>query len=509
MFYKVISGAVWGMEPYIVGVEADVTNGMPYFNMVGLLSSEVKEARERVRSALKNSGYRIPAQRITVNLSPADRKKSGSAFDLPIAMAILRAMGMIPEKRLSNTLVIGELGLDGKVKQVKGVLPIVLAAKKEGLSSCIVPICNYKEAIEVDGMKVIPVSNLIHAVSYIINGTEQDIIMQDGNCEDESWGKPDFNNIYGNTAAKRAAEIAAAGNHNLLMIGPPGSGKSTIAAGISGILPDMSREESLEVSGIYSICGLLDDGKCIKNRPFRAPHHTITLQGMTGGGKYPVPGELSLAHKGVLFLDEVTEFSPAVLDTLRQPLEDKRLIITRASGTYIFYADCMVVAAMNPCKCGYYPDRSRCICTDEEVRKYMGRISGAILDRMDICVEVSRINYNELERDCEPESSASVQKRVEAAVRLQKERYKGLNISRNSMLMSKDMDKFCHLNERCKELLKTAFDKLNLSARGYFKILKVARTIADLEGSINIEERHLSEAIIYKTIDKGDYIPSI
>lgn len=504
MFYKVISGAVWGMEPYIVAVEADVANGMPYFNMVGMLSSEVKEAKERVRSALKNSGYKIPPQRITVNLSPADRKKKGAAFDLPIAIAVLRAMGMIKEKRLKNTLVIGELGLDGKVKPVKGVLPIVLAAKKAGISTCIVPINNYEEAIEVGGMKIIPAENLMQAVSYIMNGLEQNIIPQYSGKTDIQQA-PDFNEIYGNAAAKRAAEIAAAGNHNMLMIGPPGAGKSMIAGRISGILPDISSEESLEVSGIYSICGLLEDGKCIKTRPFRAPHHTITLQGMTGGGKYPVPGELSLAHKGVLFLDEVTEFTPAVLDTLRQPLEDKRLIITRASGTYIFDTDCMVVAAMNPCKCGFYPDRTRCICTDEEVRRYMGRISGAILDRMDICVEVSRVNYNELGRQDIPESSEDIKKRVAEAVELQKERYKGMNISCNSMLSSKDADKFCHLNNRCEDVMKMAFDKLNLSARGYFKILKVARTIADLDGSTDIEERHLSEAIIYKTMDKGYY----
>ncbi|MDE5782360.1 MAG: YifB family Mg chelatase-like AAA ATPase [Lachnospiraceae bacterium] len=504
MFYKVISGAVWGMEPYIVAVEADVANGMPYFNMVGMLSSEVKEAKERVRSALKNSGYKIPPQRITVNLSPADRKKKGAAFDLPIAIAVLRAMGMIKEKRLKNTLVIGELGLDGKVKPVKGVLPIVLAAKKAGISTCIVPINNYEEAIEVGGMKIIPAANLMQAVSYIMNGLEQNIIPQCSSKTDIQQA-PDFNEIYGNAAAKRAAEIAAAGNHNMLMIGPPGAGKSMIASRISGILPDVSSEESLEVSSIYSICGLLQDGKCIKIRPFRAPHHTITLQGMTGGGKYPVPGELSLAHKGVLFLDEVTEFMPAVLDTLRQPLEDKRLIITRASGTYTFDTDCMVVAAMNPCKCGFYPDRTRCICTDEEVRRYMGRISGAILDRMDICVEVSRVNYNEIGKREFPESSEDIRKRVVEAVELQKERYKGMNISGNSMLTPKDIDKFCHLNNRCEDVMKMAFDKLNLSARGYFKILKVARTIADLDGSTDIEERHLSEAIIYKTMDKGYY----
>ena len=504
MFYKVISGAVWGMEPYIVAVEADVANGMPYFNMVGMLSSEVKEAKERVRSALKNSGYKIPPQRITVNLSPADRKKKGAAFDLPIAIAVLRAMGMIKEERLKNTLVIGELGLDGKVKPVKGVLPIVLAAKKAGISTCIVPINNYEEAIEVGGMKIIPAANLMQAVSYIMNGLEQNIIPHCSGTTDIQQA-PDFNEIYGNAAAKRAAEIAAAGNHNMLMIGPPGAGKSMIAGRISGILPDVSSEESLEVSCIYSICGLLEDGKCIKTRPFRAPHHTITLQGMTGGGKYPVPGELSLAHKGVLFLDEVTEFMPAVLDTLRQPLEDKRLIITRASGTYTFDTDCMVVAAMNPCKCGFYPDRTRCICTDEEVRRYMGRISGAILDRMDICVEVSRLNYNEIGKREFPESSEDIRKRVVEAVELQKERYKGMNISGNSMLTPKDIDKFCHLNNRCEAVMKMAFDKLNLSARGYFKILKVARTIADLDRSIDIEERHLSEAIIYKTMDKGYY----
>lgn len=347
MFYRVISGAVWGMEPYIVMVEADITNGMPYFNMVGMLSSEVKEARERVRSALKNSGYKLLPQRITVNLSPADRRKEGAAFDLPVAISVLRAMGMIAGKRLENTLVIGELGLNGDVKSVKGVLPIVMAAKSSGVTSCIVPFSNYTEASEVDGINIIPVRSLLEATSYIMKGTINRELESGRAITSVSSYIPDFADIYGNEMAKRAAEIAAAGHHNFFMTGPPGTGKSMLASAIRGILPAMTHEESLEVTGIYSICGMLPEGTLIKERPFRAPHHTITRQGMTGGGKYPVPGELSLAHKGVLFLDELAEFNSSVLDTLRQPLEDRKLIITRASGTYSFNTDCMAVAAMN------------------------------------------------------------------------------------------------------------------------------------------------------------------
>lgn len=347
MFYKVMSGGIWGMNPYIVAVEADVANGMPYFNMVGMLSSEVKEAKERVRSALKNSGFRVLPQRITVNLSPADRKKEGAAFDLPIAVAILRAMGMISEKRLVDTLIIGELGLDGRVKAVRGVLPIVLEAKRQGIGRCIVPIENCKEAMEVNDIQIIPVKDLKQVTDYINKGYIGEIVFQDEKVVYQNGGTPDFSEVKGNLMARRAAEIAAAGNHNLLMIGPPGSGKSMIAERIAGILPSIKKEEMLEILGIYSICGLLKDGEFVRSRPFRAPHHTITIQGMTGGGTYPRPGELSLAHKGVLFLDEITEFHPAVLETLRQPLETGQMIITRTSGTYIFDTDCMVVAAMN------------------------------------------------------------------------------------------------------------------------------------------------------------------
>lgn len=501
MFYKVISGSICGMMPYLVTVETDVSNGIPYFNMVGMLSSEVKESRERVRAALKNCGYGIKAQKITVNLSPADIKKEGSAFDLPIALSILCAVGMIPHKCLNNVFAIGELGLDGSLHSVNGVLPILLKAEESGIKTCVIPKDNYYEATEVYGIKVIPANNLGEIITYLIEGTEPDISNQE--CTESSDSLyPDLENVYGQSFAKRAIEVAVAGRHNLLLIGPPGSGKSTLAKCIPGIMPCIERQEQLEISKIYSVCGLLKNGRCITERPFRAPHHTITRQGMIGGGMYPKPGEISLSHGGVLFMDELGEFNPQVLDVLRQPMVDKEVLLTRKSGNFTFKADCMIVAAMNPCKCGYYPDRTRCTCSDEEVKRYIKKVSGAMLDRIDICVEVPRIEYKEINERKHGESSDIVRKRIIRAHQIQKQRYSNRSFNDNASLQSKDIEKYCELDGECKELMQEAYNKFGLSTRGYYSVLKIARTIADLNSERNILPEHLMEAIGYRTADR-------
>lgn len=488
-------------------IEVDVSNGMPYFNMVGMLSMEIKEAKERIRAALKNSGYELKPSRITVNLSPADKRKEGTLFDLPIAFAILKAAGLISQCSFEEMLVIGELGLSGEVKPVNGILPILMMAKRMGFKRCVLPSGNISETEFVKDIEVIPVDNLKQAVRYVINGekckVQSDLSVKALKVSENNG--PDFSDIHGHRMAKRAAEIAAAGNHNLLMVGPPGSGKSMIAGRISSIMPTLTYEERIGISTIYSVCGLLKDGNAVTKRPYRAPHHTITVQGMTGGGRYPRPGELSLASGGVLFLDELPEFNPLVIDTLRQPLENKKITLVRASGKYEFAADCMLVAAMNPCKCGYYPDRNRCTCTDDEVRKYMGRISGAILDRMDICVEVPRTEYRELIERNNEECSADIRSRVERAVNIQKERYMGTDIRNNASLSSKKTEIYCKLDKSGTELIKRAFDKFKMSTRGYYKILKVARTIADLAGEKDIKREHVQESVIYRTFDAATY----
>lgn len=501
MYYSVTSGAVWGMQPYLLSVEADICNGMPFFNMVGMLASEVKEARERVRSAIRNSGFELRSQRITINMSPADRRKAGVSFDLPIALAILSASGLINTERLSETIIVGELGLDGSVHRVNGVLPIIMEAIDNGVKHCIIPFDNISEAKEAGDIHIIPVSCLKECVEYVNSGIIHDYTGEVGKHK-KAGDIEDFNEVRGHILVRRAAEIAVAGRHNLLMVGPPGAGKSMIARRIPGIMPELSREEKMEIARIYSICGQLHTGVEDLHRPFRAPHHTITMQGMVGGGKYPAPGEVTMAHKGVLFLDEFTEFNPLVIDTLRQPMEEGRITISRASGSYDFDAEAMIVAAMNPCKCGYYPDRSRCSCSDEEVKKYIKRISGAILDRMDICVEVSSVTYGELTEHGESESSESIKERVAKAVEMQRRRFSGEDYKCNSLIPSKSMPVYCSLDEECQNIMETAFEKFRFSTRNYYKVLRIARTIADLEQFDTIEQRHLVEALGFSTICK-------
>lgn len=504
MYSKVLSGLVQGVEGTLISVETDIHDGLPVMNMVGYLSSCVREAGERVRTALRNSDFSLPPKRVTINLFPADIRKEGTAFDLPIAVGILASMGIIPIDTINSILIIGELGLDGHVNSVSGVLAIVHHAYTCGVRSCIVPAGNSGEAAIIEGMTVIPVESLRELVDHLcgIHIIEPEYADVDAVLSSYMEEEGDFSEVKGHETLKRGIEIAAAGMHNILMTGPAGAGKSMIARRIPSILPRLTLDESIEITKIYSVAGMLDEGHPVINRrPFRSPHHTISLHALSGGGRDPRPGEISLAHGGVLFLDELPEFSRNVLEVMRQPLEEGVVHISRLNGTYRFPADFMLVAARNPCPCGQYPDMNRCTCTVNQIRNYNARISKPLLDRIDINVEVRKVQYRELFEPQRGASSAEMRARVLAAQRLQQERYAGENIRFNSQMDSGMCSRYIRLGAAEKKFMEESFDRYRMTARGSNRVLKIARTIADLDGDENVQVRHLREAVFFRNSD--------
>lgn len=508
MLAKINSNAVIGVDGLPVKVEVDIAYGLPSFSTVGLPEGAVRESRERVKAAIKNSGYDFPNRRITVNLAPADVKKEGTGYDLPIALGILAASETLRSDIINEYGVIGELSLDGGVRPAKGILPMAIAARNEGMTGIVVPVDNAGEAAIVAGIKVIGVTTLYEAVEFLAgrSGIEPTIVDLNGIFRNNTPYDFDFNEVKGQEHVKRALEIAAAGGHNIMMKGPPGSGKTMLARRLPTILPDLTFEEALETTKIYSVMGLLPSDKpMLTSRPFRAPHHTISDAGLIGGGQIPKPGEVSLSHNGVLFLDESAEFKKHVLEVLRQPVEDGRVTISRAASSLSFPARFILVVALNPCPCGFLGDvKNNCTCTPIQVQRYESKLSGPLQDRIDLHLEVPALHFKEMSGTPTGESSAHIKNRVEAARKLQKKRYKNRkSFYCNGQMKPNDLKKYCCLDEQSRKLLEGAVEQLGLSARSYHKILKIARTIADLDRNESIKTSHIAEAVQYRRLDRN------